>query len=85
LVEVCSSAYFTTNSLKLTEGIERNISEIDSFIVYMCIDGQAVIAVNNRAEEIKKGETLLIPACESLLSIETKGATLLEVYVPSAL
>jgi len=84
-VEVCTSAYFTTNSLKLTEGIERNISKIDSFIVYMCIDGHAVIGVNNRTEEIKKGETLLIPASESLLSIETKGATLLEVYVPSAL
>ena len=84
-VEVCSSAYFTTNSLKLTEGIERDISAIDSFIVYMCIDGQAIIDVNNRIEEIKRGETLLIPASESLLSIETKGATLLEVYVPSAL
>jgi len=84
-VEVCSSAYFTTNSVKLTSGIDRDISKIDSFIVYMCIDGHAIINVKDHSEAIKKGETLLIPACESLLSIETKGATLLEVYVPSAL
>ena len=84
-VEVCTSAYFTTNSLKLTNGIERDISKIDSFIVYMCIDGRAIISVKDHSEELKKGETLLIPACESMLSIETKGATLLEVYVPSAL
>lgn len=84
-VEVCTSAYFTTNSLKLTDRIERDISKIDSFIVYMCIDGEATINVKDHSEELKKGETLLIPACESTLSIETKGTTLLEVYVPSAL
>ena len=84
-VAVCTSAYFTTNSLKLTNNLERDIRKIDSFIVYMCIDGQATISVKDRTEEIKKGETLLIPACESALRIETNGATLLEVYVPSAL
>ena len=81
-VEVCTSAYFTTNSLKLTKGIDRNIAEIDSFIVYMCIDGHATISTKDHSEEIKIGETLLIPACESALRFETKGATLLEVYVP---
>ncbi|MEM7087887.1 MAG: type I phosphomannose isomerase catalytic subunit [Bacteroidota bacterium] len=84
-VEVCTSDYFTTNSLKLTEPMERNISEIDSFVVYMCVDGEAIIDLKDHSEELKKGETLLIPACESALRIETKGATLLEVYVPPTL
>lgn len=85
LVEVCNAAYFTTNSLKLTNGIDRDIAKIDSFIVYMCIEGHAIISAKDHSEEIKKGETLLIPACETTLRIETKGARFLEVYVPSAL
>ena len=91
-VTVCSSVYFETNSLRLTKNIQRDISKIDSFIVYMCVKGEAIInseensvfssnALSN-GEQLKKGETLLIPACANHVSFGTKGVTLLEVYVP---
>jgi mannose-6-phosphate isomerase len=91
-VIVCSSAYFETYSLRLTKNFQKDISKIDSFIVYMCVEGEAIINSEEnsvlssndlaKGEELKKGETLLVPACANHVSFETKGATLLEVYVP---
>ena len=82
-IEVCKSAYFVTHSLKLNRDLQRDLTTIDSFVVYMCVEGHAIIGCEDSSEVLKKGETLLIPACEKQVSIETKGATLLEVYVPS--
>jgi len=91
-VIVCSSAYFETYSLRLTKNFQKDISKIDSFIVYMCVEGEVIINSEEnsvlssddlaKGEGLKKGETLLVPACANQVRIETKGATLLEVYVP---
>jgi len=82
-VDICRSAYFVTTSLKLTQDIQRDMTSIDSFVVYMCVDGEAVIGCEGSSEALKIGDTILIPACTTQVNIETKGATLLEVYVPS--
>jgi mannose-6-phosphate isomerase len=94
-VIVCGSAYFETYSLRLTKNFQKDISKIDSFIVYMCVEGEAIINSEKnsvlssndlaKGEELKKGETILVPACVNHVSFETKGATLLEVYVPGNL
>ncbi|MAL60930.1 MAG: mannose-6-phosphate isomerase [Flavobacteriaceae bacterium] len=75
---LCTSDYFETNIVKLTKPIQKDISKIDSFMVYMCVEGNAII----NGEPIKLGETLLLPACFQHIHIETEAATLLEVYVP---
>jgi len=84
-VELCTSAYFSTHVLELTESIKRDLSAIDSFVVYMCTEGIAEVTTSETSEEIKKGDTLLIPASIDFVAIKTQGATLLEVYVPSTL
>lgn len=76
------SAYFETNRLHLTKDFKRGISTVDSFIVYMCVAGKAIIEVLNFSETISTGETILIPACFKELTIKTQNATLLEVYIP---
>ncbi|TDI74174.1 MAG: mannose-6-phosphate isomerase [Bacteroidetes bacterium] len=91
-IAICKSVYFETNSLRLTQNFQKDISKIDSFVVYMCIKGEArIISDENsvlssmalaKGEQLKKGETLLIPACTNHVNIETEGVTLLEVYVP---
>jgi len=81
-VNLCKSAYFETNSLWLTQNFQNDISKIDSFVVYMCVEGEVRLISEENSEQLKKGETLLIPACANHVRIETKGATLLEVYVP---
>jgi mannose-6-phosphate isomerase len=83
-VEICRSAYFVTHCLQLTHAIQRELAAIDSFVVYLCVEGEAMVNYEGASEELKTGETLLIPANANRLQIETKDATLLEVYVPSA-
>lgn len=79
---VCESPYFHTNYLELDSKCDRSLSHVDSFVVYMCVEGTAIIKGAQISEAIKAGQTLLIPACMSNIEIETQGATLLEVYVP---
>ncbi len=74
-----SCPYFTTGFLKLTETYNADLSERDSFTILMCVDGEASIANEIEAVSIKKGETILLPACSSSLTIDTRGVSLLEI------
>lgn len=75
------SPYFKTNILKLTEGVTKDYSNLDSFVIYMCVEGEAVLESNGAKYQLNLGETMLIPACLNDIHIKTKGSTLLEVYV----
>ncbi|MEL6812803.1 MAG: type I phosphomannose isomerase catalytic subunit [Bacteroidota bacterium] len=75
---ICESPYFVTQFLKLSRDMKRDVSRIDSFLVYMCVDGEAQL----NDVLLKNGETILIPACTERVDIHTQGATLLEVYIP---
>jgi mannose-6-phosphate isomerase len=75
--------YFTTNYLEITRELERDYNYIDSFVIYMCIEGRLAIRFrNNESETIKKGETVLLPAEIKKISLSSeKTAKILEVYV----
>lgn len=79
---LCKSPYFETNKLILTKNFKRNLAQIDSFVVYMCVEGNATLEMQGFSETINKGETILIPAIFKELKINTKAATLLEVFIP---
>lgn len=81
-IQLCSSLYFETNRLLLTKKIRRDLTSHDSFIVYMCVEGEVTVETPDFSEEMKKGETLLIPASISNITINTAGATILEIYIP---
>lgn len=76
------STYFETNKLRITKNISRDLSQIDSFIVYMCVDGAAILECATETIRITAGETILIPACIPHLQLKSKDATFLEVYIP---
>ncbi len=78
--DMVSCPYFTTNYLKVTETLQKKNKQ-DSFVIYMCVDGDAEILVDGVSESIKKGETILLPAVIKDYEIVSKNATLLEVYV----
>ncbi len=73
--------YFSANFLPVKGKVFRNYKDLDSFIIYMCTSGKAVITVNGSSEEIIKGETLLIPAKCKKIEIIAENAELLEVYI----
>jgi len=72
--------YFTTNFLPINGSIEK-VNDHDSFIIYLCVEGEARILSNGMTETIKKGETILMPAGLKSFDIVAENAELLEVFV----
>ncbi|OEJ98946.1 mannose-6-phosphate isomerase [Flavivirga aquatica] len=78
--DMISCPYFTTSYLEITENIKKENSQ-DSFLIYICVDGEAEIIANGISEYLKTGETILLPAGIKQYEINSEKATLLEVYV----
>ena len=60
--EVVSCKYFTTSIYDLTLPYAKDLSEIDSFLVVMCLTGSGAIEVDGEEVPVHQGETVLIPA-----------------------
>ncbi len=73
--------YFKTDYLNLTQGLSQNVSERDSFTIFMCVKGSAKISNDWGTTALAKGETILLPATSTKIDIATTGATLLEVTI----
>jgi len=82
-VELVSCKYFTTNLLEVTQPVEKDYIKIDSFVIYICLEGELKLTTEAGTEKVRKGETVLIPASieNVLLSPALPGAKLLEVYI----
>ncbi len=75
------SPYFKTNVITIKGMLEKDYTNLDSFIIYMYVEGNANVVSNNRIFNLITGETLLIPASLKHFKIETEFAVLLEVYL----
>ncbi|MGS2741970.1 type I phosphomannose isomerase catalytic subunit [Sinomicrobium sp. M5D2P17] len=73
--------YFTTNYMDVEGHLEHDIAGRDSFSIYMCVEGEAGIAIGEVTEKIQKGETVLIPAITDMVNLISDKAKLLEVYI----
>lgn len=75
------SPYFKTNYLKVRGSLQKDYAAIDSFVIYICVNGTLQIVENEVSYTLKKGETLLIPASiQNLELISEEEAEVLEVY-----
>lgn len=78
---------FTVTKMKLTDPLRFNSEGFDSFLVYVCLEGEAVVQVKSHAEEesygVKAGETVLVPAdvTEFVISPRKEGTEIIEVMV----
>lgn len=81
--ELVACQYFTTNYLKFNKEIEKEYIHIDSFVIYMCLEGNfSVVYDTDKLVTVKQGETVLLPACfKNIFLIPEKEATILEVYI----
>jgi mannose-6-phosphate isomerase len=77
--------YFTANYIELTRAIDKDYNAIDSFVVFMCLEGSfSLNFYENEAERIQKGETVLLPAeIKNIRLVPESGARLLEIYIES--
>ncbi len=79
--QLAKCEYFTTNFLPVKGAVSKDYSNVDSFVIYMCVDGKASITINDNEETIETGETILIAAENNLVKIKSEGCELLEVYI----
>ncbi len=83
-VNLVECPYFTTNILPLTATVERDFTDLDTFVIYICLEGEYQIIWEDQNLPVRKGETILVPAQISnfgLSVINGNKATLLEVYL----
>jgi len=74
------SPYFRTNILDISDTVEKDYRYIDSFIIYMCVEGSAEIISNENTFLLNTGETILIPANNKIIVLKATNAKILEVY-----
>ncbi len=75
--------YFTINIIPVNGEINIDHSDKDSFVIYMCVDGKVSIKFHHdKKENLKMGETVLIPAELDKISMMSKGySELLEIFI----
>lgn len=81
--KLVSCGFFITNVIQFDCPVVKDYYPIDSFVIYMCLEGSATINFEGDYEEmISKGETVLIPASLHKITLTPKGeAKILEIYV----
>ena len=81
--ELAKCSYFTTNLLAVNEKITRDLSAVDSFVVYICMEGKATLKDNKgNILPLQQGQTVLIPADTDNISIEPEhNSRFLETYI----
>ncbi len=73
--------YFKTDYIELSKDMELDVSDRDSFTIYMCVGGSVSVGNDTGETNIQRGETVLVPANTSKIFLKSNGAKLLEVTV----
>ena len=73
--------YFKTNFMELNDDFLLDVTERDSFTIYMCVGGSATIENDFGSATIAKGETILVSANSTRIHFKTIAAKLLEVTI----
>lgn len=82
-VELVECPYFTTSVYDLTEPMNIDYSELDSFVIYICMEGACTVTDNEgNSLELQAGESVLFPATTQNVEVQPKGSVkFLETYV----
>lgn len=76
------SSFFNLNEIYFEKPLKKTYSEIDSFIIYMCIEGHVHAFTDDEQFELRTGEVMLVPASTPELNLIPEGKSrLLEVYL----
>jgi mannose-6-phosphate isomerase len=79
---IVSCPYFHTNILQFGSLVRKDYNILDSFIIYLCTEGDFIIHWENGSEPVTKGETVLLPAIISDVVLEPRPeAGILEIFI----
>src|SRR5690606_1997290 len=76
-----SCPYFKTNFLDLSGSLELDVTQRNSFSIYICVAGSATVQNDFGIATLQKGETVLVPARSTNIHIITTNAKFLEVTI----
>lgn len=79
-VELASCEAFTVNLVEVDGSVELDYAPLDSFVAYMCVEGEITINAMGESSKLTQLSTLLIPAEATDLVISGRGK-LLEIYI----
>ena len=80
--ELVRCQYFTTNIIEFDKAIEKDYYDLDSFVIYMCLEGDLDLAYDEETISVAKGESILIPATIKNVKLSPKSkAKILEVFI----
>ena len=73
-VELVTCPYFTTTVYDLTEKMSMDYSELDSFVIYICMEGACTVTDNEgNTISLQAGESVLFPATTLSLEVVPEG------------
>ena len=88
VVSLAKTPYFTTNRLSVATSVQRDFAALDSFVIYICTEGELSVKASDCEGDVpsevtlRKGEAMLIPAClNDIVLLPQSPSELLEVYV----
>ncbi len=80
-----TSQYFTTNIIVLDKVLAKDYSELDSFVIYVCVEGSVTLVHDGQEEKqvtLSQGEAVLLPAVIDRVDlIPKKKSKVLEVFI----
>ena len=68
-VQVLSCPYFTTSVYDLDEPMTIDYSDLDSFVILICVNGEGTITEGQSTISLRAGETILLPATTKKITI----------------
>ncbi len=78
-----SCPYFHTSRVDINETLSMDYSDIDSFVIYIGIEGSLSIVYGEESIQLTKGEAIMVPASLNKLElVPDKAAKVLETYIP---
>jgi mannose-6-phosphate isomerase len=81
--QIADCPYFTTNLLDFDRMVEKDFNFIDSFVIYMCLEGRYELHYGaDQVMTIQKGETVLVPAViKEIRLVPQTVSKILEIYI----
>jgi mannose-6-phosphate isomerase len=74
--------FFCVNKISIDKTYTIDYNHIDSFVIYLCTDGEFVIMWNGNSETVKTGETILVPAMMKEVILKPLNmASILEIFI----
>ncbi len=82
-VSLVKSPYFETNLLHCDKEIVRDHSDKDSFVIYICVEGEGEMIVSGSTTNFCMGNAILLPQTLKKVTLQTNFSfKMLETYAP---